>query len=81
MELWRRLLREQQMSICDESEATGVPSGSTRTERSEGEGWSRAREKRPPERNQRLRRKSEDRNEFRSCPRLSVHKWTFSVPS
>ncbi len=35
--------------ICDESEAAGVPSGSTRTERSEGEGWSRAREKRPPE--------------------------------
>ena len=35
--------------ICDESEAAGAPSGSTRTERSEGEGWSRAREKRPPE--------------------------------
>jgi hypothetical protein len=29
--------------------ATSAGTASTRTERSEGEGWSRAREKRPPE--------------------------------
>ncbi|PWI25031.1 hypothetical protein DEX24_09805, partial [Kurthia sibirica] len=36
----------------------------TRTERSEGEGWSRAREKRPPERNQRLRGKARTGTNF-----------------
>ncbi|WP_342573606.1 hypothetical protein MHH37_14445 [Solibacillus sp. FSL K6-1781] len=35
--------------FATKAKATGAPSGSTRTERSEGEGWSRARGKRPPE--------------------------------
>ncbi|MGN7479598.1 hypothetical protein ACTHOQ_17350 [Solibacillus silvestris] len=35
--------------FATKAKATGAPSGSNRTERSDGEGWSHARETRPPQ--------------------------------
>ena len=55
-------------------------SGSTWTERSEGEGWSRAREKRPPEWKSTASKKKRVQ-EISFLYSLSYAKRTYSVPS
>ena len=55
-------------------------SGSTRTERSEGEGWSRAREKRPPEwKSTAPEEKESTGTKFRSCTLSLMPKGLFSA--